>query len=77
MRLCEPACPWHIADVVEPFRSQQFFGHVLRGDAELELRGSRIVVVSGGPSSASDGRALRTPVAPATDGRRGNRGETV
>ena len=69
-----------IADVGEAFRAQQVLGDVKGRDAErvlgdpLTISGGasstriRIVVVSGGPSSASDPRAPRTPAAAANDG---------
>ena len=58
----------HVADVGEAFRPQQILGDVQRRDADAaDHAASRSVVVSGGPSSASDARAPRTPAAPAAD----------
>ena len=57
----------HVADIGEPLRAQQVLGDVPGRDADGGSRRSRIVVVSGGPSSASVLRAPRTPAAPAAD----------
>ena len=71
-----PASDVDVADVGEAFRPQQLLGDVLRRDADArDLRASRIVVVSGGASSASDPPGAKTPAAPAADAWPGNRGD--
>ena len=55
----------HVADLGEPFRPEQVLGDVHRRAADVGYQPSRMVVTSGGPSSASDALAPRALAAAA------------
>ena len=66
LRRAEPPGGSHISDVREAFGAQELLGDIQWGEADPRREASLIVVVSGGPSSASDRPAPpRPPAAPA------------